>query len=143
MASLILGIAGTSLGSSLFGAGTFLGISGAQLGGALGAFAGSAIDAAIAPGRHRTGPRLSDTNIQASTDGAPIPRLYGRTRAAGQQIWASRFKETQSTTGSGKGFATPRATETDFVYSISFAVGLSESATRIGRIRTKGPQLDS
>ena len=141
MASLILGIAGTSLGTSLFGAGTFLGISGAQVGGALGAFIGSEIDAAIAPGRHRSGPRLADTNIQASTEGAPIPRLFGRSRAAGQLIWASRFRETQSTTGSGKGFATPG--ETDFAYSISFAVGLCETATRIGRIWANGTLVDS
>ncbi|MBL6854441.1 MAG: glycoside hydrolase TIM-barrel-like domain-containing protein, partial [Alphaproteobacteria bacterium] len=143
MASLILGVAGTGLGSSLFGAGTFLGISGAQLGGALGAFAGSEIDSAIAPARHRTGPRLTDTNIQASTEGAPIPRLYGRTRAAGQLIWASRFRETQSTTGTGKGFATPGTSETDFAYSISFAVGLCERATRVGRIWANGTLIDS
>jgi hypothetical protein len=141
MASLILGVIGNGLGASLFGPGTFLGISGAQLGGALGAFLGTEIDAAIAPGR--SGPRLSDTNIQASTEGAPIPRLYGRTRAAGQLIWASRFKETQSTTGSGKGFAAPGTSETDFAYSISFAVGLSEAATRIGRIWANGTLVDA
>ena len=30
---------------------------------------------------------------QASTEGAPIPRLYGRVRLAGQVIWASQFEE--------------------------------------------------
>ncbi len=142
MASLVLGVVGAGLGTSLFGTGAFLGITGAQLGGALGAFLGSEIDAAISPRRHTIGPRLSDTNIQASTEGADIPRLYGRVRIAGQLIWASRFKETVVTQGGGKGIAQPGTTTTDYLYSISFAVGLCASATRIGRIWADGNLLD-
>jgi hypothetical protein len=146
MASLVLGVVGAGLGTSLFGTGAFLGVTGAQLGGALGAFLGSEIDAAIAPGRHtvRTGPRLTDTSIQASTEGAAVPRLYGRVRTAGQLIWASQFKETPATTttGAGKGFG-PSVTQTDFTYAISFAVGLCERATRIGRIWADGNLVDA
>src|SRR5438874_2682359 len=130
MASLILGAVGSAIGSSIFGAGIF-GITGAEIGGALGTFVGSEIDAAIAPGRNvkRSGPRLSDIAIQSSSEGASIPRLYGRVRAAGQLIWATRFKETIVTSktkaGGGKGIA-PKTTvrETDYKYSVSFAVGL-------------------
>ena len=144
MASLILGIAGSALGGSLFPGLSFLGVTGAQLGGALGALAGSEIDAALAPGRHVTGPRLTDTALQGSTEGAPIPRLYGRVRLAGQLIWASRYKETATTnsSGGGKGIGAPSVATTDYTYSISFAVGLCAGATRIGRVWADGNLLD-
>jgi len=150
MASLVLGVVGAGLGTSLFGGGlSLLGatVTGAQIGGALGAFVGSEIDAALAPGSHsrRTGPRLSDTAIQASTEGAPIVRLYGRVRVAGQLIWASRYKETATTSNQssgGKGFGRTTVTETDYTYSISFAVGLAAAATRIGRVWADGNLVD-
>jgi hypothetical protein len=145
MASLVLGVVGAGFGTSLFGTGAFLGITGAQLGGALGTFLGSEIDAALTPGRHsrRMGPRIADTAIQASTEGAAIPRLYGRVRIAGQLIWASQYKETPATTttGGGKGLGAS-VTRTEFSYSISFAVGLCARATRIGRIWADGNLLD-
>ncbi|HJW42026.1 MAG TPA: hypothetical protein VJ476_12465, partial [Rhizomicrobium sp.] len=144
MASLILGVVGTGLGGSLFGGFSLFGLTGAQLGGALGAVLGSEIDAAIAPGRHSFGPRLGDTQLQASTEGAAIPRLYGRMRVAGQLIWASQYKETATTTssGGGKGIGAPSVSETDYTYSISFAVGLCAGATRIGRVWADGNLLD-
>jgi hypothetical protein len=146
MASLVLGVVGSGVGASLLGSVSFLGatISGAQIGGALGAFLGSQIDAAIAPGQHRTGPRLSDTSIQASTEGAAIPRLYGRVRGAGQLIWASQYKESTANQnlGGGKGFGGGGVSETDYVYAISFAVGLCAGATRIGRVWADGNLID-
>ena len=57
--------------------------------------------ALLAP--HREGPRLSELPVQTSTDGAPMARLWGRGRIAGQVIWASRFSEHQSESGGGKG----------------------------------------
>lgn len=67
MASLLLGVAGSALGANLIGDIGFLGvtISGAQIGGALGSLAGSAIDSALTPGQavSRSGPRISDVNI--------------------------------------------------------------------------------
>ncbi len=143
MASLVLGVVGTGLGGALFGGFSLFGLTAAQFGGALGAFLGSEIDAAIAPGRHSFGPRLGDTQLQASTEGAPIPRLYGRMRVAGQVIWASRYRETATTThGGGKGIGAPSVSETDYTYSISFAVGLCAGATRIGRVWADGNLLD-
>jgi hypothetical protein len=151
MASLVLGVAGAAAGDALLGGGiSFLGatLTGAQIGGAIGALAGTEIDAALMPGRSitRAGPRLSDINIQSSTEGAAIPRLFGRMRLAGQLIWASQFCETAVTgtaSSGGKGGASVTTTETDYSYSISFAVGLCEGvATRLGRVWANGTLLD-
>ncbi|GAA0548044.1 hypothetical protein FHS83_000944 [Rhizomicrobium palustre] len=140
MAALVLGAAGSAIGAS-FGATSVLGltISGAQIGGALGSLAGSAIDSALMPSIKRQGPRLSDISLQASREGAPIPRVYGRMRLAGQILWASRFKEAVNQSG-GKG----RSVETTtYSYSVSFAVGLCEGVvTRIGRIWADGNLID-
>lgn len=148
MASLVLGVAGSALGGSLLGGGLLGGLlTGAQIGGALGSLAGLEIDAALTPGRTitRSGSRLSDINIQASTEGTAIPRLFGRMRLAGQLIWASQFRETANTTRSmqgGKGAGVTTA-QTDYAYSISFAVGLCEGvATRLGRVWANGVLLD-
>ena len=43
------------------------------------------------------GPRLSDLDVMASTEGAPIPRVYGRARLAGQVIWATKLEEVVTT----------------------------------------------
>lgn len=147
MASLILGAVGSAVGPALFGSFSFLGATGAQIGGAIGALIGSEIDSLLMPGTNirRSGPRLSDVNIQASTEGAPIPRLYGRMRVAGQLLWATKFKETATTTksGGGKGGPSVSVTETDYTYSISFAVGLCAGVTtKIGRVWADGNLID-
>ncbi len=146
MASLLLGAAGSALGGALLGDGIgVLGatLTGAQIGGAIGALAGGQIDAALSPGRHvaRQGPRLADLSLQASQEGAPIAAVYGRVRLAGQVIWASRFRETVTTASqSGKGGS---VSETEYSYSISFAVGLCEGVcARIGRVWANGALLD-
>jgi hypothetical protein len=150
MASLVLGAAGSALGSALLGDGiSVLGatLSGAQIGGALGALAGMQIDAALTPGRSvtRTGARLTDLSLQSSQEGAAIPRLYGRVRLAGQLLWASRFRETATTATTsqgGKGGSSSSVTETDYAYSISFAVGLCEGVVaRLGRVWANGALL--
>ncbi len=71
------------------------------------------------------GPRLDSLHIQTSRDGAPMSRIYGRVRLAGQVIWASRLRETSETSrvGGGKGGG-PR--QTSYSYSVSFAIGLCE-----------------
>ena len=100
------------------------------------AAAGAAVNAFL-PGRE--GPRLVDLPVQTSTDGAPMPRLWGRARIAGQVIWAARFVEHANTSGGGKGG--PR--EIGFTYSVSFAVGLCEGEiSGIGRIWANGSLLD-
>lgn len=93
------------------------------------------------------GPRLDGFQVQASQEGAPVLRVFGRARIAGQVIWAANFKETASETTEstgGKG-ARPSAqtTYTEYLYSISFAVGLCEGEIdRIGRVWADGKPLD-
>ncbi len=70
------------------------------------------------------GPRLESFKLQTSRDGAPMPRIFGRVRLAGQVIWASQVRETvseESVGGKGGG-----PVQRNYSYSISFAVGLCE-----------------
>ncbi|HEV2561915.1 MAG TPA: glycoside hydrolase/phage tail family protein [Rhizomicrobium sp.] len=147
MAALVLGVAGEAIGASICG--TILGVSAATIGGAVGALIGQQIDNALMPGTHisRTGPRLSDINVQSSSEGAPVPRVFGRMRVAGQLIWATRFLETAvvatQSAGGGKGGPKTTVSETDYTYSISFAVGLCAGvATKIGRVWADGSLID-
>ncbi|MGH6922561.1 MAG: baseplate multidomain protein megatron, partial [Propylenella sp.] len=136
MATLVLGIAGGAVGS-LFGP------AGAILGRAAGALAGYTLDQALFGARRKVeGPRLSDLQVQASTEGAVIPRVYGRARLAGEIIWATDFEEVRNTeTEGGKGG--PQVTVTEYSYFANFAVGLCEGEiARIGRIWADGKPLD-
>lgn len=69
------------------------------------------------------GPQLETFHLLTSRDGAPMARVYGRARLAGQVIWASRLKEhiTEERVG-GKGGPKRR----EYRYTISFAIGLCE-----------------
>lgn len=97
----------------------------------------AAAGALFAP--HREGPRLAELPVQTSTDGAPMARVWGRARIAGQVIWASRFAEHRTENGGGKG----GPSRTDYAYSVSFAVGLCEGEiSGIGRIWANGALLD-
>ncbi|MEJ8573113.1 baseplate multidomain protein megatron [Microbaculum marinum] len=131
MATLLLSAAGTALGG--------------PVGGAIGALIGSAIDnaavAALGPTPHREGPRLTSVDITASSEGAAITRLAGRSRVAGQMIWATRFQELAVTTGGGKGLGGTSTTQ--YSYYANFAVALCEGpVARIGRIWADGREVD-
>lgn len=143
MATILLGLAGASIGGGLFGPGL-----GVIAGRAIGAFAGSLIDRAIVsaltPPVERTGPRLTTTDIQDATEGAPIDRLHGRARLTGHMIWATRFEEQVTTeTSGGKGFGGPKVTTTTYAYFGNFAVALCEGPVAgIGRIWADGKEID-
>ena len=122
---------------------------GGIIGSAIGAVAGASIDSALIGGGtvRREGQRLSDASILASTEGAAIPAVYGRMRVAGEIIWAARFKETAVTAsqsaGGGKGGGGTTVVSTDYLYSISFAVGLCEGVVhRMGRVWADGKLFD-
>jgi hypothetical protein len=143
MAELVLSTIGNALGASLPGA---LGSIGAVLGRTAGALIGRSIDQQLfGPRRHSEGARLTDLHLQASTEGASIPAVYGSVRIAGQVIWAARFKEhvnTEEVGGGGKGGG-PSITSTTYRYTLSFAVGLCEGRiARIGRVWANGEALD-
>jgi len=161
MATLALAVAGAAAGSALLPGGvTILGatISGASIGAQAGALAGSFIDQALlAPaGRPAVsrGPRLSELRVTTSSEGSPIPRLYGRARLGGEIIWAANVEEevvqqaTQSSGGGGKGGgrsapAPASGASIEYRYFASFAVALCEGPiTGIGRVWADGRELD-
>ncbi len=139
MAALLLSAAGAA-------AGALLGPVGAILGRVAGALAGNVIDRSLfGPHRSIEGPRLADLDIMASTEGAPIPRVYGRVRLSGQVIWATQLEEVISTrdAGGGKGGNGGSTTATTYSYFGNFAVGLCEGPIgRVARIWADGKPLD-
>ncbi len=157
MATLALAAVGAAAGSALLPAGiSVLGatLTGAAIGSQLGALAGSYVDNALfgSSGQSRAveGPRLTNLHITASTEGAPMPRLYGRARLGGQVIWATDFEEevitSSQSAGGGKGGSFgggASVTSTEYRYYANFAVALSEGpVTRIGRVWADGRELD-
>lgn len=159
MATLALAAAGAAAGSALLPTGlSVLGttLSGAAIGSQIGAIAGSYIDQSLfAPsGQSRTveGPRLSDLHVTASTEGSPIPKVYGRVRLGGQVIWAADIEErvsssTQGSGGSAKGGGTSGAgtsvTTVEYRYFASFAVAIAEGViTGLGRVWADGTEIN-
>jgi len=153
MATLALAVAGAAVGSALLPAGvTLLGatLTGAAIGSQVGAFAGSLIDQALfgASGQSRAlhGPRLTELRVTGSSEGAPIPRLYGRARIGGQIVWATDFEEevVSGTQGGGKGGVLgPQSKTIEYRYYASFAVALAEGEIAgIGRVWADGHELD-
>jgi hypothetical protein len=130
MAALVLSLAGGALGGTL-------GATGAMVGRLAGAVAGAMIDRVLFGPRAPEGPRLKDLDVMASTEGAPIPRVYGRVRVAGQVIWATKLEEHAS--GGGKGGPKART----YSYTANFAVGLCEGPiAAVRRIWADGKELD-
>ncbi|MGY6660772.1 MAG: baseplate multidomain protein megatron [Glycocaulis sp.] len=86
--------------------------------------------------------RPDGLDIQTSTEGSPVPRVYGRMRLAGQVIWASRFREIrvkEQRSGKGTGGSTR-----SYAYSVSFAVALCEGPIAgVGRVWANGAPLDT
>ena len=144
MASLVLSAAGAAAGGALFGP---IGAIGGRL---VGALAGSVIDHTLfgpsAPRANQQGPRLPDLDVMASTEGAPIVRLYGRARISGEVIWATQLEEVVSTrneSGGGKGGSRARSTTTTYSYFANVAVGLCEGEIgEVTRIWADGKPLD-
>ncbi len=140
MATLVLSAAGAAIGSGV--GGTVLGLSGAVIGRAVGATVGRVIDQKILGGGSQaveTG-RVERFRIMGAGEGQPVGRLWGRTRVAGQVIWASRFAESEAVEGGGKG-GRPRVTS--YSYSVSLAVALCEGPiTGIGRVWADGQEID-
>jgi hypothetical protein len=143
MAALVLSVAGAA-------AGAMFGPAGAIAGRIAGALVGNIIDRKLfGPGdQNVVGPRLADLDVMASTEGAPIPRVYGRARLAGQVIWATQLEEvvsssTSSSGGKGHLISGPRTTTTTYSYFGNFAVGLCEGVIGgVARIWADGKPLD-
>jgi hypothetical protein len=147
MATLVLGAAGAAIGGSIGGA--ILGVSAATIGGFIGSSIGSVVDSwiisSLAPTQRIEGARLDTLRITSATEGAVIPRLYGRMRMGGNIIWTTDFREETKTTtqGSGKGGGGGKVKTTEYLYYASFAVALCEGPiTGIGRIWADGKPMD-
>jgi hypothetical protein len=125
MATVVLTAVGTALGG--------------PVGAAIGGLIGNVFDSQVLfKPRGREGARLADLQVQTSSYGTQVPRLFGTMRVAGTVIWATDLKETKSKSGGGKG----RASVTSYAYSASFAVALSARAIRsVGRIWADGNLL--
>ncbi|WP_196221756.1 phage tail protein [Sphingobium sp. CAP-1] len=125
MATVVLTAVGTVLGG--------------PIGGAIGAVIGNVIDNQILfKPKGREGARLAELQVQTSSYGTQVPKIFGTMRIAGTVIWATDLKETKSKSGGGKG----RPSVTTYSYSASFAVALSARAIRsIGRIWADGNLL--
>ncbi|MGC8203933.1 baseplate multidomain protein megatron [Aliiroseovarius sp. PTFE2010] len=149
MATLVLGAAGAAIGGSIGGA--ILGVSAATIGGFIGSTIGSVVDSwiisSLAPTQRIEGARMDNLRITSATEGAVIPRLYGRMRIGGNIIWATDFREETKTTtqGGGKGGGGGgKVKTTEYFYYASFAVALCEGPiTGIGRIWADGKLLDA
>jgi hypothetical protein len=147
MAALLLSAAGSAAGTALFGSG------GAIFGRLVGSLVGNLIDRSLFRSniqRTHEGPRLSDLDIMASTEGAPIPRVYGRVRLAGEVIWATRLEEVvttrSETSGGGKGGGGGQSittTTTTYSYFANLAVGLCEGPIgHVARVWADGKPLE-
>ncbi len=146
MATLVLQTVGSVVG------GMVAGPLGAMAGRALGGLAGAAIDNALLGGsdtKYVEGPRLKEIEGLTSTEGAAIPRIYGRARIGGQLIWATRLEEVANTkterSGSqgGKGMGGPKTATTTYSYFANIAVGLCEGQIGfIRRVWADGREID-
>ncbi|MDP4021404.1 glycoside hydrolase/phage tail family protein [Methylobacterium sp. NEAU 140] len=146
MATLILSTAGAAAGTALGGP------IGAVVGRVVGAAAGAGIDGALLGGGRHTrflqGPRLADVAGLTSTEGDPIPRVYGRAKLGGVVIWATRPLEVANTAveragAAAKGAGGQRTVRTTYAYVANLAVGVCEGEIAfVRRIWADGKEID-
>ncbi|WP_284247190.1 baseplate multidomain protein megatron, partial [Methylobacterium haplocladii] len=145
MATLILETVGGAVGSAVGGP------IGSVVGRALGAAGGSALDGALFGGtspRFVEGPRLTDVAGLTSTEGEPIPRVYGRARIGGTLIWATRPLEVANTmversSSGSKGGGGQKTVRTAYSYYANLAVGLCAGEIAfVRRIWADGAEID-
>jgi hypothetical protein len=137
MATLVFQMAGSAIGG-------LLGPFGAVAGRALGGLAGAMVDNALFGGSSSSGAKLKDLDVTASTEGTPVPQVYGRGRVAGQIIWATRLEAvTYRRKAAAKGGAMGGGEGDATAYFANIALGLCEGPNgRIGRVWADGKPLD-
>jgi hypothetical protein len=149
MATLVLQTVGSVVGGAIAGP------LGAMAGRALGALAGAALDSALLGGSDSPkvveGPRLKEIDGLTSTEGAAIPRVYGRARIGGQLIWATRLEEAVNTSsersgsqgGKGIGAQGAKTVSKTYSYFANLAIGLCEGEIAfIRRVWADGREID-
>lgn len=116
MAQLALAAAGAWAGGAVLGTGVVaLGMTGPGIGWALGSMVGSM----FGPKQKSQGPRLNDLVVNGTEYGQPIPIIAGAPRLPGQIIWASKKRETATTTEVGKGGSSEY---TNYTYDVDILV---------------------
>jgi hypothetical protein len=125
MATLVLSTVGRFLGG--------------PIGGAIGAVIGNVIDRDVLfKPKDREGPRLTGLQVQTSSYGTPLQRVFGTMRVGGCVIWSTDLIESKMRSGGGKG----QPGTTSYSYSASFAVALSGRPIQgVGRIWADGKLL--
>lgn len=99
---------------------------------------GNQIDRNLFTPATANGARLGSLALQASTYGSDLPHLFGTMRVAGSVIWSTDLKESEHSSGGGKG----QPQSTNYSYSASFAVALSARPIRaVHRIWADGALL--
>jgi len=132
MATLALSLAGQVVGGAVGGP------IGATIGRALGALAGNAIDSSLFGDKPH--PAGSDVRVQGSSEGVPIPRLYGWDRLSGNIIWATQLEQLGGSSSGSKG--TQGASDPGI--AANFAVAFCEGeVARLGRVWADGNPLDT
>jgi len=135
MATLALSLAGQFAGAMVGGP------IGATIGRALGALAGSAVDSWLFGSNERRETQPFDVRLVGSSEGAPIPRLYGWGRLSGNIIWARELERLGGDNAGAKGMG-QREPEKDEI-GASFAIGFCEGrVARLGRMWADGQLLD-
>ncbi|QXN72334.1 GTA TIM barrel-like domain protein [Rhodobacter phage RcSimone-Hastad] len=139
MATYVLGAIGTALGGPI----------GGMIGAALGGLADRLLIGMLTPGTHttNTGPRLTEMSLTTSTEGAVIPKVFGRSRFGGQVIWTAQFKEhekTETEDVGGKGGPSTEVTTVSYSYTLSFAVAFcaGNRMAHLGRVWIDSVETD-
>lgn len=141
MATLLLSAAGAALGGAV--GGSVLGLSGAVIGRAVGATLGRVIDQRLmgAGSEAVEAGRVERFRLMGASEGVSLGPVWGRVRVAGQVIWATRFNETVTSSGGGKGAPQPKVNQ--FSYSVSLAIALCEGVIGgVGRIWADGVEIE-
>lgn len=135
MATILLQVAGASLGGVFGPVGT-------AIGSAIGATVGGMLDTSLINStRTIAGRGLSGARIPSADEGSPILRVHGSMRIAGALIWATRFEETVTQERQGGKGGGPKV-ET-YHYHANFALGLCEGPVAfIRRVWADGRELD-
>jgi len=135
MATILLQVAGASLGGVFGPVGT-------AIGSAIGATVGGMLDTSLINStRTIAGRGLSGARIPSADEGSPILRVHGSMRIAGALIWATRFEETVTQERQGGKGGGPKVES--YHYHANFALGLCEGPIAfIRRVWADGRELD-
>ncbi|EBA03678.1 hypothetical protein RB2150_04243 [Rhodobacterales bacterium HTCC2150] len=143
MATILLSAAGAAIGAGV--GGSALGLSSLVIGRAVGATLGRVIDQRVLGSGAEAveSGKIDRFRLTGASEGSAIAHVYGRMRIVGQIIWGTKFLESTSTSGGGKGTSRGPAI-TAYSYSTSLAIALCEGEIRsVGRVWADGVEIET